>query len=400
MFVRARTATAVTITVAAIGLTGFLAGSASAASVASDAPAALVVVPKVQLDSVGAFLGASTDTTVQLTNTNSLNARAVHCFYVDATRHCAVSGAPCTRTAQCTAIGGVGDFCDDPTWAAENFTLVLSPNQTVGWNVSAGLQVPGPGSGAIPPVVDDPFIGELKCLEMTDSSAAALPLNANDLIGTVTTITTNPGGTVIDARAYSAIGIQASLSDQSAQNDLILCLGGTPGSSECPVPPVGQVSEYAACPRSLWMNHFFDGTPNLGGATRSNRLTLVPCSENFEEPDLQLATTVQFLVYNEFEQRFSARTTVDCYADLELVFIDSRVTGQNSVFSIGVQGTIGGQTLIKPVLGSETNAGHGLLGVAEQALLLAGAPGPSTAAFNLNHSGANPQGDVVRFIIP
>ena len=400
MFVRAKTATRPILTMAILGRTCFLAGSARAALIASDAPAGLIVFPKVQLDSVGSFLGASTDTTLQLTNTDSVNAHAVHCFYVDATRHCALSGAPCTRSAQCVATSGPGDFCGGPSWTPENFTLVLSPSQTIGWNASTGLNVPFPGTGAIVPVLSDPFVGELKCLEMTDASTTALPLNSNDLIGTATTVTSALAGTVIDARAYNGIGIEANLADQSAQNDLILCLGGTPGSTECPVPGVGQVSEYAACPRSLWLNLFFDGSSTVGGPVRSNRLTLVPCSENFEEPDQQIATTVQFLVYNEFEQRLSARTTVDCYADLPLVLIDSKVTGQNSVFSLGVEGTVGGQVLIRPIVGSETNAGHGLLGVAEQGLLLAGAPGPSTADFNLNFSGVNPQGDVVRFIIP
>jgi len=127
---------------------------------------------------------------------------------------------------------------------------------------------------------------------------------------------------------------------------------------------------------------------------------LVPCSENFETPDEQISTTVQFLVFNEFEQRFSAKSSVECYADLPLVFIDSRVNGQNSIFSIGVQGTVGGQTLIRPITGSETTAGHGILGIAEQSLEIPGALAPSFAAFNLNYTGANPQGDIVRFVIP
>jgi len=384
-------------TLAAFAVTMFGASLGHAALVASDAPAGLIVIPKIEFDSLGTInAGIQVDTTVQLTNTSS-QSRAVHCFYVDGTRRCDISGSACRRTSDCA--GGAGDFCGAPPWTANNFTIELSPNQTIGWNVSSGINVPFPGDGAVPPVGGDPFLGELKCLQMTDSGTSALPLNSNDLIGTVSIVSQNQVG-YVDARAYNAIGIPANLSDGTAQNDLTLCLGGTPGSTECPVPAPGAVSEYAACPRNLWLNHFFDGPVGGGGAQRANSLTLVPCTENFLDTDEQPTTTVQFLIYNEFEQRFSARTSVDCYYETPLVFIDSRITGVNSVFSLGVQGTVGGQTLVRPLTGNETNAGHGLLGIAEQALFTVGAAGPSVSAFNLNYTGVNPQGDFVRFVIP
>lgn len=381
----------------ALGLAVSVPVASQAALVASDVPAGLIVFPKIELDSAGVLnSGLSVDTTVQLTNVSG-SARAIHCFYVDGTRRCDVSGDPCRRTSDCS--GGAGDFCGDSAWTANNFTMELSPNQTIGWNISSGITVPAPGDGAIPPVNQDPFIGELKCVEMTDTTTAALPINSNDLIGTVTTVSSSVAA-FVDSRSYSAIGIPANIEDGSAQNDLTLCLGGTPGSTECPVPSGPAVSEYAACPRNLWMNLYFDGPVNGGSAQRSNRLTLVPCTENFIDTDDQPITTVQFLIYNEFEQRFSARTSVDCYFESPLVFIDSRVTGVNSVFSLGVQGTVGGQTLIRPLAGSETDKGHGLLGIGEQGLIVSGAVGPKTSAFNLNYTGVNPQGDFVRFVIP
>ncbi len=401
MYVRAKSAIAATAAAALVLTAWAVPNQTLAASVSSDAPAALIIAPKIQVDDTGALFGAITDTTIQITNTDPTNPRSLHCFYVNATRHCAISGVPCTRSADCvTTPTQVGDYCDNPPWTANNFTLTLTANQTIGWNASTGIVVPNPGTGSVQPVSENPFLGELKCVEMTDESTAALPLNSNDLIGNISIQRRNQAGTVTDARSYNAIGVQSEVDNNGPQNDLVLCLGGTPNSTECPVPTANTTSEYAACPRSLWMNLFFDGAVGGAGPSRTNSLTLVPCSENFVDPDEQVTTTVQFLVYNEFEQRFSTKTTLDCYADTPLAFIDSRINGANSIFTIGIQGTVGGQALIRPVVGSETDAGHGILGIGEQALLTLGSADASRSAFNLNYSGANPQGDIVRFVIP
>ena len=53
-------------------------------------------------------------------------------------------------------------------------------------------------------------------------------------------------------------------------------------------------------------------------------LTLVPCTEDFENQRPELSkTTAQFLVFNEFEQRLSTSTTVECFKEIRLSNIDT-----------------------------------------------------------------------------
>lgn len=368
-------------------------------TIASDRPAGYVVFPKIVVDTAGVFSGgAAQDTTVQLTNT-SASALTVHCFYVNATGHCNNTPLPtaCQLNVQCPA----GGICE-PGWAGDNFTITLSPNQPTGWRASLGTTP----TGSVPPVKEDPFIGELKCIEVNDSTAQA-PLNSNDLKGeaTIETVTGGPAGAV-DARAYNAIGIQTVLNDKTVQADPgttggqhTMCLGSNTASTEC------STAEYAACPSVLILNHFFDfaivGNAN-GASTVLSDLTLVPCSENFVTPSAQTTTTAQFLVFNEFEQRFSASTAVNCFKEIRLSDIDTPgapfVSGAlSSIWSAFVQGTLVGQTRIRAVTGTETTTGHGLLGIGEQFNMAATHTG--SAAFNLNYVGTTAnQADFVRFV--
>ena len=63
--------------------------------------------------------------------------------------------------------------------------------------------------------------------------------------------------------------------------------------------------------------------PSAVGATVRTHLTLVPCSEDF---NLQapITTAVQYLVFNEFEQRFSTSRSVRCFSEIVLSDIDTR----------------------------------------------------------------------------
>jgi len=98
-------------------------------------------------------------------------------------------------------------------------------------------------------------------------------------------------------------------------------------------------------------------------------LTLVPCTEDFESQQPELSkTTAQYLIYNEYEQRFSTSNTVQCFEETRL----SDITGDNarSIFSVGVEGTLTGQTRIRGVENTDpqvsARAGNALLGVAEE----------------------------------
>src|SRR6185295_6873804 len=115
-----------------------------------------------------------------------------------------------------------------------------------------------------------------------------------------------------------------------------------------------------------------------------------------QAPDT-VPTTVQFLVFNEFEQRTSTSTRISCFSDVFLSDIDTRPSfpqdDSSSIFNVSVQGTIGGQSRIRGVATSETDVGHGILGIAVQHLL--GDTTLSSSAVNLNFQGVRAQPDVI-----
>jgi hypothetical protein len=124
--------------------------------------------------------------------------------------------------------------------------------------------------------------------------------------------------------------------------------------------------QYAKCPSTLVLNHFYDGAPVFadtdtlrGGGTLTD-LTLVPCGDDFLRQDPGDAVA-QIVTINEFEQRLSAAKKVECFYESILSRIDT-TRPERSIFNAGVQGTFAGQTLIKGAGSSPT--GHGLLGVA------------------------------------
>src|SRR5262249_43497796 len=152
--------------------------------------------------------------------------------------------------------------------------------------------------GHVPPVQD--FVGELKCVEVSESGD---PVNGNHLKGEATlkvvanttgTGASHPGTTLGDVSKYNAIGITAVPAGQPA-NPLLL-----------------DNVAYHACPAKLIVDHFGTGAQDkVGGSlsginstSTSTELTLVPCSEDFENQN-PTSVTVQFLVFNELEQRFS-----------------------------------------------------------------------------------------------
>ena len=185
-----------------------------------------------------------------------------------------------------------------------------------------------------------------------------------------------------------------------------MCLGSDPTSALCPAIFAGFPGYYAACPSTLILNHPFDQI-DPGTAQITTDLTLVPCSEDIASVAPPSTggisgtplTAVQLLIFNEFEQRFSASTSVRCFKEVLLSDIDSPGNEAFSIFNFAVQGTVVGQTRIRPVPGSETNRAHGLLGVAELFVApppIAGAFPRGSSAFNLNYAGVNPlKADVV-----
>jgi hypothetical protein len=380
------------------------------ATVAGDRTAGYVLFPSVVSDPQDAFnQDQETETLIQLTNTHNEEI-TVHCFYVNATGRClngenalgfGVPGEPltaCRSNADCLTGNGPG-ICDTSTWDETNFTLVLSPEQPTGWLASEGRRieivvtdpndpngVEGEGFGLVLPVPTEYFQGELKCIEVNDVDNA-IPVNANHLKGEATTyvVTTNPidpNDVEVDVRRYNAIGIQAVSNDGQPQNDQTLCLGGNniPGN-------VCQTGEYAACPERLILNHLFDGA--LPGELDADpSITLVPCTQRIAE-DEPTSLTIQMLVFNEFEQRFSLSTQLECYRDINLRDL-------SVLFAIGTQGTVAGQTVFRAVgNGDRTVGGFGILGVAEMDTI-----GGSTA-YNVVYSGMHANtADFVTYVFP
>ena len=380
----------------ALGAAILVGGGSTQAQVlpSSDSTAGFLIFPKISVDVTADPTANRTDTLIQLTNT-STSLRRVHCFYIDA-----------------------------DTWTPDNFTLELSPGEPLGWSVHDGIANLGTadiaGSGKIPGRGDH-FLGELKCIEVNDV-LVPVPVLANDLKGEATIFTVRGGAAAgegsVDVRSYNAIGMQAlndsgsgapasigqqcsfgtnagtTCVDDSACKGggtcaVTMCLGSN-GGPECPA------ADYASCPALLILNNFFENAIDpVNSKAITTRLTFVPCTENAldQSPDAQPVTRVQFLVFNEFEQRMSTATIVQCYKDTALWEIDAK-SQDASIFNVSVQGTLVGQTRMRPVqVPSDTTVGHGLLAIAEEF------HGPdASVAVNLNESGVLSGANFVRYL--
>jgi len=357
---------------------------AARGDVSSTNPAAIIVFPKVIVDVTGETPGTTvlTDTVIQISNT-AANPVNVRCFYVNANGHC--SGFPFTicdpfgPPAATLAACGATAFCV-PGWQETDFAFRLTSKQPIDFSVSEGLanlplaDNPSPqgefNSGSIPPAPEVPFRGELKCVQVGDDE---LPVDQNSLKGEATIETVGPDRPV-DVRGYNAIGIQAIEGANNRDNTLVL---GT---------------EYNGCPNILVLDHFFDDAmePANNGTVRTE-ITLVPCSEdfNFQAPQ---PVVVQYLVFNEFEQRFSTSRSVTCFQEIALSDIDTRLGTSDdrfSIFNVNVQGTLTGQTLARGVQTSDVTHGTGLLAITEVFV------GNYSGAEEAHQRGARTQPDII-----
>jgi len=375
--------------------------AAAHADVTTEKGASILIFPKVR--STLQF-----NTVIQIANTGNSMVHA-RCFYVDASLFSTLNGAPCTVPGPtCVA-----------NWQETDFDIWLTKQQPTHWVASTGrlsfAGLPGPDlgplaagfpPGRIPPV-GNAFEGELKCVEVTENDD---PLPGNHLKGeaTIEAITTAvlpcipplntpdllcgfAGSTTLgDVSKYNAIGIEGNPNTPPTSNKL---------------PLDGQI--YDACPAQLIVNHFAGGlgasdpvaselnTPVVVvGSVTNTELTLVPCAENFET-QVPTASTIQFLVTNEFEQKFSASTTVLCYLSTFLTEIDSPTEqppeiSQHSVFSRAVLGTTVATTTITPVVNTDGTV-HAVVGVVERETTVIPAGGvtfaTARAAYNIHTRG-------------
>jgi hypothetical protein len=420
---RAATVVALMGLVAGVGLFGAV-PSARAVST-SDKGAAILVWPKIIVDTSGRFTeGEPIETLLQLSNLSTTNLKQAYCFYINANSHCLANpSAVCEDASDCPS--GLGFSPCVPGWSEIDFTVFVTADQPLAWYASEGLQrgdfpIEGPGhctfppgrictrdtdcgfpngqcilgqtnlGSGIPPVPEDPFVGSLKCIEydpsvnppVPDQSPTTNTLKGEASVMTLQPLDTAPPFDAVDVMKYNAVGLRATGVVSGPTNELQI--GGD-----------ALTAEYQACPNTLILDHLFDfavdpisvapGSPNGEVVTD---LTLVPCGDDFlrQRPG---RVTAQFLVFNEFEQRFSTSRTVDCFYESLLSNIDTS-NNLRSIFSAFVSGTLAGQTRIRGVGTAPT--GRGLLGVALFAVDNLATDGFSGAGYNLHQQGNPPPG--------
>jgi hypothetical protein len=315
------------------------------ADVTSEKAASILIFPAV---TTADQFGTASDTVIQIANTSNSMVHA-HCNYVDASRSDIITGAPCDLPSpSCVA-----------AWQETDFDIWLTKQQPTHWVVSTGRRVDprdgfnndgsGFDPGHIPPMAN--FEGELKCVEVT---ASGEPVAGNHLKGEAEIVLPDEGSG--DIAKYNAIGIEAN-PDATPANPLLLD---------------GNV--YNACPAKLWLNHAADESDTITdiGALVQNRVgaVLVPCSEDFEN-QIPKSVTVQFKVYNEFEEVFSASTTVTCFLKTILSDIDSPSNNASSVFNENVLGSSYAMSVITPVTQPDGSSG-GVVGVGLHAIFNGG----------------------------
>jgi hypothetical protein len=371
------------------------------ADVASDQPATILIFPKLVVDT-SAQLGPATDSEVQITNTSNAVV-AARCFLINATSFCSNSpiNSPIACTPETEASANprcTGGTCV-PQWTENDFRMTLTKRQPVSWKVSEGRlsDFPLSASSSIPAAQSDPFIGELRCVEVDPTTFAPTsgfnPANnfAGDLKGEATIVSTgtedSDGLGKIDARKYNGIGIQSTEAVNDGNNTLLIG---------------GANAEYSGCPNVLIVDHFFDdaNVQSTGGfsGTVQTDLTITPCGADLEQ-QIPNTVTLQFLVFNEFEQRFSTSTRITCSKEVQLSNIDTRPTASDdsaSIFNVNVQGTFAGQTRIRPVADSANGIGDTVLAVAEEFWSCTSGPdGRCSDASNVHVQGTRDLGDVM-----
>jgi len=343
------------------------------ADVVSDKPSALLIWPDVKYDE------GVVDTILQVSNT-SLEPVLLHCFYENANSHCSNTGAVCTEPSDCC--NGTCGICE-PGWLETDFRIRITPRQPLGWLGSEGLangDLPLDGSFGntgiggssnagtrIPPVSEVPYTGALKCIAINDDGT---PSDRNVVKGESTKVYGDG-----DTSKHNAIGIQAIEGAVNDDNELILGGGG---------------AEYNGCSNFLIVNHMFDlgEHPIVEGAQSLTNIVLVPCTQDLLR-QIPGSAVVQFLVYNEFEQRFSTSRTADCKADWRISEIDT-IDPERSIFSAGVAGTIVGQSRLNPI-------GSGLVGIANEIITtdVEAAETGFRSSFNIHLQGDRAESDII-----
>ncbi len=185
------------------------------------------------------------------------------------------------------------------------FFVSLTANQPVSWLASEGLSNYA-AHFSVPPFNGS---GELKCVVEPNEPA----VHAHNAIQGRAIVFGSDGQTL----GYGAVGFQR-ISD-----------GEFSGAVEL------DGSMYARCPDEM---HFAFVASK---AESDSEIVLAPCTEDLEN-QVGGSATVQFTVYNEFEDQLSASVTVDCYSRRSLYKI-------GNVFRRDTLGTETGHAVVRGV---------------------------------------------------
>ena len=312
-------------------LAGVLAAGAAGAATTSDGPAAVLVYPEIRV-------AAGRETRIQLTNLldELIDAR---CFYELTEPQCVGGQAGESCDAEPVTCSGA---CVDAQRRVP-FHVRLTSRQPLAWDASVGLaDLPldgrerfGPDQQSnrttfVPPLGGGPVAGALRCVVVDGATLAPRPVNA--LVGQATVL--DRTGDVSSAALYRALGAPALA---AGDGDAALALGGPQ-------------AEYVPCATAAVLEHFFSGSPLTTGALThevETDLVLVPCGATADAPT---QTVAQFLVYNEFGQRFSTSRPVGGRLARPLAAIDTAEPAR-SIFSVNVAATLAGRTQIVAVGG-------------------------------------------------
>lgn len=313
----------------AAALLALLAAGAAGAATTSDLPAAIVVYPEIRV-------GADVETRIQLTNASDEPIDA-NCFYEVAEAQCidGAEGESCTSDPVTCSGACVDQYRRVP------FHVRLTAKQPIAWRADSGLtELPLDGEDRVgtagqdnrtmyvPPLGDGPLAAVLRCA--VEDVALGEPRLFNALVGQAILVRRTDDDS--DAVMYRAIGVPALL---DSNFDDALTMGGPD-------------AEYAACPTVSLLEHFYSGSPLATGpnsAVVETDLVLVPCGSSADQSD---GAVVQFLIHNEFGQRFSTSRSVSERLALPLNAIDTSVPNR-SIFSVNVGATLAARTQIHPI---------------------------------------------------
>lgn len=331
------------------------------AAVTSNSGAAIVAYPYLEVDG-----SRGIDTFIQLTNTSSSDIDVL-CFYENTTAHCAGTTQACRTVEDCNS----GIACE-PRWAPLDFKLHIFQQQPVSWRAGQGESpIPEPGSGTIPAVPEDPFVGALRCIAINAVGGAVA---SNVLSGNATVEQNRTDAKAnFDVAKYNAIGVRTDSADTNGDGRLQLG-GATP--------------EYQGCATTLILDPLFDQAVEPVLRTRRVRTTLVllPCSADYVNATPG-QSTVSYTVTNELATTIAAAQPFAVAGQL-VATLDA------PELQVGVQGTLTGLTRLQA-------SGAGVVAIAfETHLPLDDSPDRKTAARIVRGIGERATADVIVIASP